>query len=234
MHAALNEVGILYVSAGCHTGWDDGTKLKPLKRRPGLVRRDLGDSGQERTCATPWTMRLRSSDTTRRVSGPELLGHRLGLVRLRDPHLRRLVANAMDCWVAQLGVVTHEHEAIARSTTLRTDSAGKVLLAASKVLRNREISPFILNMGNNGALSNSGTFRTTPDDVRALVDVQLAKAREAWGMRDQTQSTCASTRTVDWSARTVRQRPPLPGFRCCTRTRSSRSSSCGRRISSRR
>jgi hypothetical protein len=39
-------------------------------------------------------------------------------------------------------------------------------------------------------LSNSGTFRTTPDDVRALVDVQLAKARELWGMQDKPIDVC--------------------------------------------
>ncbi|MCR5886171.1 hypothetical protein LRS03_26305 [Rhizobacter sp. J219] len=88
----------------------------------------------------------------------------------------------MDCWVAQLGVVTRDHTEISRSITLRTDKQGRVSLAASEVLRNREISPFILNMGNNGALSNSGTFRTQPDDVRALVDVHLAEARRRWGL----------------------------------------------------
>ena len=34
MHAALNEVGILYASCGCHAGWDEGVGVAPLKRRP--------------------------------------------------------------------------------------------------------------------------------------------------------------------------------------------------------
>jgi len=50
--------------------------------------------------------------------------------------------HAMDCWVAQLGVVTELHLEIARSTTLRLD-AGKAQLASESSLRTREISPFI-------------------------------------------------------------------------------------------
>ena len=190
MHAALNEVGILYASAGCHAGWEEGLGDRPLKRRP-------------RSIDKVWTIPIRG----RRAQHP---GHAFAIVGYNEVGFLvqnswgmewgsfgyailaydDWLANAMDCWVAQLGVVTKEHKAIARSPTLRVDSAGKVSLAASKVLRDREISPFILNMGNNGALSNSGTFRTKPDDVRALVDVQLAKAREAWGLQDKPMDVC--------------------------------------------
>ena len=190
MHAALNEVGILYASAGCHTGWDEGGQQRPLKRRPASI-------------GKVWVIPVQGG----RAQHP---GHAFAIVGYNEVGFLiqnswstdwgsfgyailtydDWLANAMDCWVAQLGVVTHEHAAIAGSATLRTNASGKVLLAASKVLRNREISPFVINMGNNGALSNSGTFRTTPDDVRALVDVQLAKARELWGMQDKPIDVC--------------------------------------------
>jgi hypothetical protein len=98
--------------------------------------------------------------------------------------------NAMDCWVAQLGVVTQEHQAISRATTLRTDPKGRVALASSTVLRDREISPFVLNMGNNGRLSSSGLFRTGEDDVRAIVDIHLAEARKRWQLEDQPIDVC--------------------------------------------
>ena len=190
MHAALNEVGVMYASAGCHIGWDKGLSDRPLKRRPASIDK-------------VWTIPVRGG----RAQHP---GHAFAMVGYNEVGFLvqnswgtdwgsfgyailtydDWLANAMDCWVAQLGVVTKEHEVIARSPSLRTDSTGKVSLAASKVLRDREISPFILNMGNNGALSNSGTFRTKPDDVRALVDVQLAKAREAWGLQDKPIDVC--------------------------------------------
>ena len=89
--------------------------------------------------------------------------------------------NAMDCWVAQLGVVTELHLEIARSTTLRLD-AGKVQLASESSLRTREISPFIIDMENNGRLSNTGDFRTQESDIEALVTHHLGMARTAWGL----------------------------------------------------
>ena len=58
------------------------------------------------------------------------------------------------------------------------------------MLRNRELSPFIINMGNNGALSNCGDFRTTPDDVRAMADVHLVAARKKWGLEDKPVDVC--------------------------------------------
>lgn len=190
MHAALNEVGILYASAGCHSGWDEGARQRPLQRRP----QSIGGI---------WTIPVQGGNAQHPGHAFAIVGYNeagfliqnswgtdwgsYGYAILTYDDWQR---NAMDCWVAQLGVVTQEHEAIAGSATLRTDAKGKVMLAASKVLRNREISPFVLNMGNNGALSNSGTFRTTPDDVRAIVDVQLAKARKDWGLQDGVVDVC--------------------------------------------
>jgi hypothetical protein len=190
MHAALNEVGVLYASAGCHAGWDAGSALKPLKRRPASI-------------DAVWTIPVEAGRAKHPGHAFAIVGYnRTGFliqnswgpdwgsygyaVLSYDDWLR----NAMDCWVAQLGVVTDEHREIARSGTLRSDAAGRVALAASEVLRNRELSPFIINMANNGALSNSGAFRTTPDDVRAIVDVQLERARRDWGVGDRPVDVC--------------------------------------------
>jgi hypothetical protein len=87
----------------------------------------------------------------------------------------------MDCWVAQLGVTTDLHLEIAASKTLRVKD-GKVQLATNTALRNREIGPFIIDMENNGLLSNTGDFRTQPSDVDALVNQHLGEAREKWGL----------------------------------------------------
>jgi hypothetical protein len=89
--------------------------------------------------------------------------------------------NAMDSWVAQLGVVTELHLEIAQSTTLRLE-AGKVKLASESSLRKREINPFIIDMANNGRLSNTGDFRTQESDIEALVTHHLGMARTAWGL----------------------------------------------------
>jgi hypothetical protein len=192
MHCALNEVGILYVTCGCHSGWDLGVGMSaPRARRP----RSFKDK--------VWVIPRQGGH----AAHP---GHAFAIVGYNDCGFliqnswgptwgsggyailtyNDWIDNAMDCWVAQLGVVTTEHEDLAKSVTLRQDAADKVKLAGSRVLRNREIAPFIINMGNNGKLSNSGTFRTTPDDVRAIVDVHLQEARVRWGLKGKPMDVC--------------------------------------------
>lgn len=185
MHAALNEVGVLYASAGCHPGWDEGSDA-------------VSEGGEGIWIIPAMGIGALHPGHAFAIVGYNELGFLIqnswgtewgtqGIAVLTyDDWLR----NAMDCWVVQLGVVTHEHKEIARSVSLRTDRQGKVTLAAGRVLRNREISPFIVNMGNNGLLSNSGAFRTKPDDVRAIVDVQLAVARKLWGLEGKPLDVC--------------------------------------------
>jgi len=191
MHAALNEVGILYASAACHSGWIEDSKARKSRSRPRAFSKSI------------WTI------PTRRA-GANDGGHAFAIVGYNEQGFllqnswdtnwgswgyailsyEDWLQNAMDCWVAQLGVVTTDHRSIAKSPTLRTDAHGKVTIAASEVLRDREISPFIVNMGNNGNLSNDGTFRTTEDDVRALVDIHLAEARQRWKLDKKPLDVC--------------------------------------------
>ncbi len=191
IHAALNEVGVVYASTVCHAGWDEGIDLKQPRAQPRSFRSSIWtipprkaarDDGGHAIALVGYNERgflLQNSwDTTWGTWGYAILTY--------DDWLE----NAMDCWVAQLGVVTEEHRVIARSVTLRTDRAGNVELAASQVLRDREISPFVINMGDNGRLSNSGVFRTTADDVRAIVDVHLDKARRAWALEGKPLDVC--------------------------------------------
>lgn len=189
MHAALNEVGALYVSSGCHAGWDEGNDLN----RP-----------KPKSLKEVWVIPRQPGEAAHAAHAYAIVGYDergflvqnswgsgwgsggFALLTYDD-----WLTNAMDCWVAQLGVVTAEHTALSRSVTLRTEKkSGRVQLAASEVLRNRELAPFIVNMGNNGELSNSGEFRTTPDDVRAIVDVHLAQARKLWQPADGVVDVC--------------------------------------------
>ncbi|MCE2914476.1 MAG: C1 family peptidase [Rubrivivax sp.] len=189
MHSALNEVGVLYASCGCHSGWDEGV--------------DLGRP-KPRSYREVWTIPVQGGSAAHDGHAFAIVGYNeqgfliqnswgdswgsggFGLLSYGD-----WLANAMDCWVAQLGVVTTDHLAISRSLTLRTErKSGRVLLAANEELRSRELAPFIVNMGNNGQLSNSGDFRTTADDVRALVEVHLKKARELWKPADGIIDVC--------------------------------------------
>ena len=176
MHVALNEIGILYVSAVCHSGWDEGS------------------SNRSQAKVGYWMI-------PRRKASPSDGGHAFAIVGYNQDGFivhnswgtgwgtkgRAVLSyedwldHAMDCWVAQLGVVTELHLTIAKSTTLRLEG-GKVQLASESSLRTREISPFIIDMENNGRLSNTGDFRTQESDIEALVTHHLSEARTAWGL----------------------------------------------------
>jgi hypothetical protein len=208
IHAALNEAGIVYASVDTHVGWDAGAKVSPAKRRPttfgGLfvIPHRRGSAGGHAIALVGYDER---GFLVQNSWGTEWGSYGFGLLTYDD-----WLSNAMDCWVAQLGVATEDHEAIARSNTLRVDRSKQVTLAGGDVLRNREISPFVVDMGNNGVLSDQGVFRTTPDDVRALVDIHLAEARTRWGLAGKPIDICiyahgglvdekaAATCAADW------------------------------------
>ena len=176
MHVALNEIGILYASAVCHSGWTEGfTNTAHSKGRYWIMPRrkaGLSDGGHafaiigynqdgfivHNSWGLGWATKGRAV-----LTYEDWLDH------------------AMDCWVAQMGVVTEQHLEIAHSKTLRLD-AGKVQLASESSLRTREISPFIIDMENNGRLSNTGDFRTQESDIEALVTHHLGMARTAWDL----------------------------------------------------
>ena len=171
MHVALNEVGILYATAACHSGWNKG----------------LGVKG-----AGWWHIPSAS---------PTVGGHAFAIVGYnRDGFIIQnswgsdwgtagravlpyedWLDNAMDCWVAQLGVVTELHTEIANANSLRTRN-GKVHIANNVTLRSREINPFIIDMENNGRLSNTGNYRTNDNDIDALVTHHLEIARRSWNL----------------------------------------------------
>ena len=113
MHAALNEVGIIYASAGCHAGWDDGLQQPLMAKRPTSfknvweipVKGGQADHPGHAFAIVGYNER---GFLIQNSWGPRWGSHGYGVLTYDD-----WLRNAMDCWVAQLGVVTHEHRAIA-------------------------------------------------------------------------------------------------------------------------
>ncbi len=179
MHVALTETGIVYASVDCHEGWDEGYDLPKTERKGWTipVRKVKPDDGGHAFAIVGYDARgfliLNSWGTGWGDGG-------FATLKYED-----WLDNAMDCWVAQLGVATDLHLTLASRTSLRVDRQKKVQLAADEVLRNREISPFVVNMENNGRLSNSGRFRTNPADLGALFQIHLPEARRTWGLENQ-------------------------------------------------
>lgn len=175
MHVALHEVGVLYASAICHSGWDEGLDLPARKRHE-------------------WRIPLRSASLDDGGHAFVIVGYdEVGFLVLNswgeswgDDGYATLTyedwtEHAMDCWVAQLGVVTEQRREMARSRSLRRGPTGKVVVASEPVLQYREISPFVVDMENNGRLSSSGKFRTNESDLEALIGAHLEEARRIWG-----------------------------------------------------
>jgi hypothetical protein len=174
MQVALNEIGALYASAACHAGWDQGLNAKTKSGYWTIPQQKATPADGAHAFAIVGYTRegfiiQNSWDTNWGTGGRAVLTY------------EDWIANGMDCWVAQLGVTTDLHLEIAGSTTLRVKQ-GKVRIASDDTLRNREISPFIIDMENNGILSNTGEFRTQDGDVQALVSQQLGEARTKWGL----------------------------------------------------
>lgn len=180
MQVALNEVGILYVTAACHEGWDQGYDVRPKKDDHGShwcipsQKASAADGGHAFAIvgynATGFVVH-NSWGKSWGTGGRAILAY--------DDWLE----NAMDCWVAQIGVPTDVHLEIATTPSLRTGADDKVRFAGEDRLRSREIDPFIIDMGNNGRLSNTGEFRTDEAGVTALITEQLGAAIEKWKLR---------------------------------------------------
>ena len=175
MHVALDEVGILLASAVCHAGWDEGYDVRTRGGEYWEIpehRVTPADAGHAFAIV---------GYTQDGFIVHNSWGMGWGSVGLAVLSYRDWRANAMDCWVTQMGVVTSVHLAIAQSGTLRR-VRGRVEVAEDERLRNHEIAPYVINMENSGRLSDSGDFRTQPGDVEALVTTYLERARAEWGL----------------------------------------------------
>lgn len=179
LHVAIDQVGAVYASAWTHAGWEEllGEQALPRPEDPAdlpLVRRLSGHpAGGHAFAIVGYT---RDGFIVHNSWGARWGKGGLAVLRYGD-----WLENAMDCWVAQLGVVTAEHEAIAEAASLRTDADGRCAVVSSNpILAAHELAPFIINMENNGRLSRRGQFRTQPSDVDALLRIHLAEACRRW------------------------------------------------------
>jgi hypothetical protein len=177
MHVALNQAGALYASAVCHLGWDEGHGGGARRRANWVIpqRKATDEDGGHAFAIVGYDAR-----------GFLLLnswGDDWGAGGLATLTYEDWLDNAMDCWVGQLGVETEQHREVAKAVTLRTERS-RVTISSQPTLRDREISPFVVNVQNNGTLSDSGVFRTNPDDLTALVTTHLKEARKLWGKSD--------------------------------------------------
>lgn len=184
MHTALNETGILYVTLMVHAGWSSPGSEKGSK--PVAVHAIHG--GRKTTLRLPVIRRSGSADGGHAVAivgytpqgfviqnswGPAWGAGGFALLPYED-----YLLHATDVWVAQLGVpVTMDLWASDPSI----DSAG--LQRASRTIPLAEIRPYVIDIANNGELSDTGEYWTTPGDVERLFCDTIPARTRGWKKR---------------------------------------------------
>ncbi|NJD87053.1 MAG: peptidase C1A papain [Betaproteobacteria bacterium] len=175
MHVALNEVGVLYASAVCHDGWLEDKKAKSRKDWEIPFRKAKPNDGGHAFAIVGYDER---GFLVHNSWGEDWGDGGFATLTYAD-----WLEHAMDCWVAQLGVVTDEHRRVASSPTPAA-GAKKAGFSSDKTLARHQLAPYVIDMENNGALSTSGSFRTGEDDVRALMNEYLHAACRDWGVKE--------------------------------------------------
>jgi hypothetical protein len=149
MHAALAEVGILFATASCHSGWDD-------VGGDGIIHYQDGDVGGHAFAIVAYDQKgfwIQNSWTPK--WGHDGFGH-LGY----DDWLK----NGNDVWVARLGAPI-DLEAVFGDVS-RPMRSGNV----KKPLALEEIRPHVIGIGNDGCLRAGGVIGTDREAVDHLFE----------------------------------------------------------------
>jgi Papain family cysteine protease len=185
LHAALSEIGVIYVTAQIHEGW-----LSPQPDGRILNQRSAASLGGH-------AFLLVGYDThgfwIQNSWGKNWA--RSGFAHLTYTDW---LENGMDAWIGQLGVYVTSHmdslgqglkieRAIeARRATRSSDHLGfaQAMLSSNSAVRAQQISPYIVNLGNNGRLSDHGKFRTSKDDLHDMALHYLPNALSDWRLKE--------------------------------------------------
>jgi hypothetical protein len=180
MHAALAEVGILYMTLMVHDGWDE-----PSGRASRLT---YTLAGHERSIALPVIERKGRAEN----------GHAVAIVGYNDEGFiiqnswgegwgergfallpyQDFMLHATDVWVAQVGVpvrVDLWQAGFAEST----EGAQR----ARSIIPLTDIRPYTVDIGNDGRLSDNGDYWTTKADVDRLFNEVIPDATATWKTR---------------------------------------------------
>jgi len=167
MHSALNETGILFATLMIHEGWQKPKKIVQYKfdkdvevaiiDLPVIERMDRADGGH----AIAIVGYTKDGFIVQNSWGETWGKGGFALLPYEDWML-----HSSDCWVVQLGVPLEID--LWKHRSLCDTDAGKQ--RASQVIPLEEIRPYVINIGNNGLLSDSGEYWTTEDDIDRLFE----------------------------------------------------------------
>lgn len=162
VHAALAETGIVYCTIMVHDGWDaPGPASVPLNagksafKLPVISRKGRAEAGH----AIALVGYTRDGFIVQNSWG-KAWGHRgFALLPYED-----FMLHATDAWVAQVGVPLSMDLWAPRQSADTTSGRYR----ATREIPLIEVRPFIVDVGNNGELSQSGSYWTSEEDVERL------------------------------------------------------------------
>jgi len=180
VHAAIHEVGIVYATLMVHAGWGQpgpstvsiktgaGSKSQKLKI-PVIQRQGHADGGHAIALVgyTSQGFIIQNSWGTRwGKNGFALLPY------------EDFMIHATDVWVAQLGVPVKADlwAKGAADVTSGTFRAGQVIPL-------NEIRPYVIDVGNNGKLSDRGNYWTTEEDLKRLFVETIPAETKDWAKK---------------------------------------------------
>ncbi len=176
MHAALNEAGILYATLMVHSGWDDPKESFKTYRysykgaskeiRLPVIQRNGRAADGHAVAIIGYT---REGFIIQNSWGDKWGSKGFAVLPYEDWML-----HASDCWVAQLGVPV---DIDLWSKGYADTDSGKQ--RAAQLIPLEQIRPYVINIGNNGMLSDSGNYWTTKDDVIRLFET-IGKTAQTW------------------------------------------------------
>lgn len=177
MHAALFESGILYATLMVHAGWDE-PKGKPVVysytadgkeykyELPIIARNDRATDGH----AVAIVGYTREGFIIQNSWGKSWGYHGFAVLPYEDWML-----HSSDCWVVQLGVPINMQ--LWDQKNFADTPAG--LQRASDAIPLEQIRPYVIDIGNNGYLSDSGSYWTTPEDITRMFQ-NIGSTASAW------------------------------------------------------
>ncbi|MES2894064.1 MAG: C1 family peptidase [Bacteroidota bacterium] len=166
MHAAISEAGILFATLMVHEGWVNPQKKgkmyeyvaagkKKKIQLPIIERKDRADGGH----AIAIVGYTREGFIIQNSWGTDWGYKGFAVLPYEDWML-----HSSDCWVVQLGVPVDTN--LWDDKTSRDTDAGKQ--RAADIVPLESIRPYVVNIGNNGFLSDSGSYWTTPTDIERM------------------------------------------------------------------
>lgn len=183
MHAALNEVGIIYCTLQVHDGW--GEPGPERVKLPGVKHRGIGERG------LPVITRVQSETTGHAVA---FVGYTAdGFIVQNSWHddwgeggfallpYEDYMLHATDVWVAQVGVPIHV--SIWKHPELEAGGETEGLQQAARAIPLSEIRPYAVDVGPDGRLSDTGRYWTKPEDVERLFGESIHEAAGGWKKR---------------------------------------------------